>query len=66
MIGIAADTNASEATRDIAHTNWNLDSDRGYGYKTWMWLTSDVIPFMDDAFVNEKVTPGLDADCPNV
>lgn len=35
MIGTANDTGASDIARDIAFTNWNLDSDRGYGYKTW-------------------------------
>ncbi|MFW6192892.1 MAG: zinc dependent phospholipase C family protein, partial [Gemmatimonadota bacterium] len=35
MIRTAADGDASERDRAVAHTDWNLDSDRGYGYKTW-------------------------------
>jgi hypothetical protein len=67
MIGAAADINTPETTRNIAHTNWNLDSDRGYGYKTWVGtLPFDFITPIADAFVNEKVTPGLDVPCPEV
>lgn len=41
MIQTAASTEASSREKDVAHTNWNLDGDRGYGYKTWM---ADRIP----------------------
>ena len=35
MIAVAANTNASVDEKNIAYANWNLDGDRGYGYKTW-------------------------------
>jgi len=35
MIGIANDVAVNSNLKDIVFTNWNLDSDRGYGYKTW-------------------------------
>jgi hypothetical protein len=38
MITIANDANATEELKSVAFTNWNLDSDRGYGYKTWTGL----------------------------
>jgi hypothetical protein len=66
MIGIAGDGAAPETLRNVAHTNWNLDADRGYGYKTWMVAPSAamLVPPIVDSFVDEKVTPGLDAPCP--
>jgi hypothetical protein len=38
MITIANDAGESPELKSIAFTNWNLDSDRGYGYKTWTGL----------------------------
>lgn len=35
VIQTAADSSAPEIDKNVAYTNWNLDSDRGYGYKTW-------------------------------
>ncbi|MDH5590170.1 MAG: zinc dependent phospholipase C family protein [Gemmatimonadota bacterium] len=35
MIGTAANGGAPAGARDLAFTDWNLDADRGYGYKTW-------------------------------
>lgn len=35
MIGVASDPGAGEDLKRIAFTNWNLDADRGYGYKAW-------------------------------
>lgn len=35
VIQAAADGDADERERELAHTDWNLDSDRGYGYKAW-------------------------------
>jgi len=35
MIQTAGDASASEEHKSAAFTNWNLDSDRGYGYKAW-------------------------------
>ena len=35
VIQTAANEGAAEPDRTVAHTDWNLDSDRGYGYKTW-------------------------------
>lgn len=66
IIGAAADPNTPETWRDIAHTNWNLDSDRGYGYKTWAVTPPATIltPPLAEAFVNGRVTPGVDTPCP--
>ena len=41
VIQAAADPTAEEETRTVAHTDWNLDSDRGYGYKTWEGVIPD-------------------------
>lgn len=64
VIGVAADSDAPEIERDLAHTDWNLDSDRGYGYKTW----SGPLPFQGapivDRFVGEVDEPGGDDPCP--
>ncbi|MCK5137804.1 MAG: hypothetical protein KAR19_18605 [Bacteroidales bacterium] len=35
LISRATDPNASNAEKDLLKTDWNLDSDRGYGYKNW-------------------------------
>ena len=35
MIGNAANPVAGDGTQQVVFTNWNLDGDRGYGYKTW-------------------------------
>ena len=35
MVKKAMDPSASSSELATAFTNWNLDSDRGYGYKTW-------------------------------
>jgi hypothetical protein len=35
MIKVAHDAEAGEDMKKVAFTNWNLDSDRGYGYKVW-------------------------------
>lgn len=35
MIATAADPASTDAQRDVAFTNWNLDGDRSYGSKTW-------------------------------
>lgn len=35
MISVASNDRASAKELKILHTNWNLDSDRGYCYKTW-------------------------------
>ncbi len=65
MIGTAADLAAPDILRKIAHTNWNLDSDRGYGYKTWVGPLpfTGLVPILE-TFVDEKLTPGLDSPCP--
>jgi hypothetical protein len=39
IIQTVTDPGSDERSRGVAHTDWNLDSDRGYGYKTW---TGDV------------------------
>lgn len=38
MIGMAGDEGASERQKIVCFTDWNLDADRGYGYKTWDWM----------------------------
>lgn len=43
VIQAAADEEATDDAKQVAYTNWNLDSDRGYGYKTWM-ADEDGIP----------------------
>lgn len=64
MIAIAADENAPESLRRLAHTNWNLDSDRGYGYKTWMGAVPfNMVTPIQDVFVDSKRTPGLETPC---
>ncbi|GAH62105.1 unnamed protein product, partial [marine sediment metagenome] len=35
MIAVAANAGASVNQQNMVYTNWNLDADRGYGYKTW-------------------------------
>ena len=35
MIETSADPHASGQDRNLLYANWNLDSDRGYGYRTW-------------------------------
>ncbi|OUS01055.1 hypothetical protein A9Q86_09940 [Flavobacteriales bacterium 33_180_T64] len=35
VIENAIDESAAEDIKKIVYTNWNLDADRGYGYKTW-------------------------------
>lgn len=35
MIAAAHDGVAEDKLRGLVYTNWNLDADRGYGYKTW-------------------------------
>jgi len=66
MIGVAADSGASNDTANIAHANWNLDSDRGYAYKTWAaTLPFDSMHPLDVTYVDERRTPGLDSECPD-
>lgn len=51
MVTTANDSSASGRERAIAHANWNLDSDRGYGYKTWLGrlpFTATDPPIADD------------------
>jgi hypothetical protein len=66
MIGAAADPDTPDVWRNIAHTNWNLDSDRGYAYRTWAVSPPSAIlsPPLAEDFVNERLTPGLDTPCP--
>lgn len=35
VIENAIDKSSEEEIKRIVYTNWNLDADRGYGYKTW-------------------------------
>jgi hypothetical protein len=53
MIGVASDARAPDSVENLAFTNWNLDSDRGYAYKTWTGsLPARAIePILDEAFV---------------
>jgi hypothetical protein len=65
MITTANDPSAAERERNAAHANWNLDSDRGYGYKTW----SGKLPFaatdppISDDFVNDVSTAAGSGPC---
>lgn len=58
MIGIASNPEAPGAARAVAFTNWNLDSDRGYGYKTWRGILPPVpaIPVTDEFYVNAELS----------
>jgi hypothetical protein len=35
MVGIASADEPTNGQESLVFTNWNLDADRGYGYKTW-------------------------------
>jgi hypothetical protein len=66
MIAIARDPASSGAELEVAHANWNLDADRGYGYKTWVGsLPFSGSPVIDE-YVGARSTPGGDAKCPDV
>lgn len=60
MIGVAANSDASGMERAIAFTNWNLDSDRGYGYKTWRGVLPPLptIPVTDEVYVDAELSEG--------
>jgi hypothetical protein len=66
MIGVAADSGASSGDLEMAHANWNLDSDRGYGYKTWAGSLPFTGPPVVDEYVGARTTPGVDQKCPDV
>lgn len=52
LISIASDPSASESDRRVAFTNWNLDGDRGYGFKTWSGNVTKN-PVADIQYINE-------------
>lgn len=45
MIAHANDPGITDENRSILYANWNLDSDRGYGYLTWKGTVPDADPF---------------------
>jgi len=45
MIRHANDPNITEEIRSMLYSNWNLDSDRGYGYLTWSGTIQHADPF---------------------
>jgi len=45
MIGKVADPNTPDEEKELIYTNWNLDADRGYGYKCWKGKIPDDDPF---------------------
>lgn len=48
----SANNDTSTATQDIVFADWNLDSDRGYGYKNWRGLFDmDEFGFESEDFV---------------
>ena len=53
MITTANDGNATQDQRDACFADWNLDSDRGYGYKVWR---GDVEPaaVSNEALIEEE------------
>jgi hypothetical protein len=52
MISVAGNSSASTKEKTACHTNWNLDADRGYAYKTWNWPVNagDDAPVPEDEF----------------
>jgi hypothetical protein len=46
----SAENTLSADEESILYTNWNLDGDRGYGYKTW----SAVLPKNGDGTVYKE------------
>lgn len=48
MIRHANDPNITTADQDILYTDWNLDSDRGYGYHSWRGKVPNDEPFAVD------------------
>lgn len=45
MIQHANDSNVTEEIHSMLYANWNLDSDRGYGYLAWRGRISHTDPF---------------------
>lgn len=45
MIQNAHADNLSDEILKILYTNWNLDSDRGYGYRTWAGIVPNADPY---------------------
>jgi hypothetical protein len=45
MIQNAHADNLSDEILKILYTNWNLDSDRGYGYRTWNGVVPNADPY---------------------
>jgi hypothetical protein len=54
MIALAAHPNVSEKDKNLVFTNWNLDSDRGHGYKVWsgkIQTKNDPMDVADEKFI---------------
>jgi hypothetical protein len=51
-IATASDESASGTDKKVAFTNWNLDADRGYGYKTWRGTILGEQGVGDEVFVD--------------
>lgn len=53
MIATSAGNNVPDADQAILRTSWNLDSDRGYGYKAWRGEVPSNAdnPVMNEAYV---------------
>ncbi len=52
LITNAASGNSDAATREVLYADWNLDSDRGYGYKNWEGLfNAERFGFDTESFV---------------
>jgi hypothetical protein len=51
--------------QDVVFCNWNLDSDRGYGYKTWDGVPFTVVPGEMDGAIdgNEDLSEVLAQNC---
>jgi hypothetical protein len=45
MIQNAHESNLSDEILKILYTNWNLDSDRGYGYRAWAGIVPNADPY---------------------
>jgi hypothetical protein len=53
MIRHANDPNITGETQNMLYTDWNLDADRGYGYRTWRGNVPQAEPFsvVDEEYV---------------
>lgn len=61
VIQTAADPDATEWMKAVAHTNWNLDADRGYGYKAWRGDIPEGVNDNDGVVADEQFVDEVEA-----